>query len=287
MKGDSTLVVLPAHLRWGVVVMKKAITFSKKQQQGYVLLSIMLLMTLMLIALSVELPRIRQQIKREKEDELQKRAHEYTGAVKRFYRKFGRYPTTIDELDKTNNLRFLRKRYKDPMTGKDDWRIIHPGESILKVGSNPASNQGGQITTGSANSNPFSNSLGSSSSGLQNSGGSNNGASSGTNSSNSGSSSSSSDSTSAFNNQLGGGGVAGVASKSKEESIKILNEKNHYNEWEFTYDPRFEAQTPVQVPPAGTGPGGINTQGPGGTNPPAPGGSSPGQINRQPPSSNQ
>lgn len=236
--------------------MKVAITIGTRKQQGYVLLSIMLLMTLMLIALSIELPRIRQQIRREKEDELQHRAHEYTGAIKRYYRKFGRYPASFDDLEKANNIRFLRKRYKDPMTGKDDWRIIHPGESILKVGSNPGSNQNGQLTTGSNNSSPFSNSLGSSNSGSQSSTGST-GSSSGSNSGSSGSSSSSSsDSGSAFNNQLGGGGVAGVASKSKEESIKIINEKNHYNEWEFTYDPRFEAQTGLQGPPGGGTTGG-------------------------------
>src|SRR5258708_33566322 len=45
-----------------------------------------------------------------------------------YYNKFGRYPNTIDQLVKTNNQRFLRKRYLNPMTGKDDWRIIHNGE---------------------------------------------------------------------------------------------------------------------------------------------------------------
>ncbi len=45
-----------------------------------------------------------------------------------YYNKFGRYPNTIDQLVKTNDQRFLRKRYLNPMTGKDDWRIIHNGE---------------------------------------------------------------------------------------------------------------------------------------------------------------
>ena len=36
-----------------------------------------------------------------------------------------RYPASIEELESLNNTRFLRKRYMDPMTGKDKWRLIH------------------------------------------------------------------------------------------------------------------------------------------------------------------
>jgi len=32
----------------------------------------------------------------------------------------------------------------------------------------------------------------------------------------------------------------GVASTSKKASIKELNTKNHYNDWEFVYDPRLD-----------------------------------------------
>jgi hypothetical protein len=35
-----------------------------------------------------------------------------------------------------------------------------------------------------------------------------------------------------------GGGIAGVASKSEDEGIKVYNERTKYNEWEFIYDPR-------------------------------------------------
>src|SRR5215467_7343648 len=93
----------------------------------------MLMVTLMLIALAVEAPRIAQQIKREKEEELIHRGNEYKIAIKKFFRKFGRYPLTLDQLENTNNMRFLRKRYKDPFTGKDDWRLLHPGEVQLNL----------------------------------------------------------------------------------------------------------------------------------------------------------
>src|SRR5437879_8496464 len=104
MRGKLTIVITRAQSR---------------TQGGYILLAVMLLMTLMLIALSIELPRIHQQIKRDKEEEMIHRAHEYTGAIRRFYRKFGRYTLSIEQLEKTNNFRFLRTRYKDPTTGKD------------------------------------------------------------------------------------------------------------------------------------------------------------------------
>src|SRR5215470_1148261 len=101
--------------------------------RGYILLSIMLLMTLMVIALTIEAPRIAQQIKREREEELIHRGNEYKNAIKKYFRKFGRYPNTLEQLENTNNMRFLRQRYKDPFTGKDDWRLLHVGEVQLNI----------------------------------------------------------------------------------------------------------------------------------------------------------
>src|SRR5689334_4427919 len=114
-------------------------------EQGYILLSLMLMMTLMLIALTIEAPRVAQQIKREKEEELIHRGNEYRNAIKKYFRKFGRYPLSLDQLENTNNMRFLRKRYKDPFTGKDDWRLLHPGEVQLNV-ANGAATVPGQPT---------------------------------------------------------------------------------------------------------------------------------------------
>src|SRR6478752_10631998 len=109
-------------------------------ESGYVLLAVMLAVTLILVAMSIEVPRIAQQIKREKEEELVHRGKEYATAVKRFVHKNGgRYPASVEQLEDTNHVRFLRKRYKDPTTGEAEWRMVHFGEAEIKI---PASNPG-------------------------------------------------------------------------------------------------------------------------------------------------
>src|SRR3954464_8519382 len=97
------------------------------RQSGYILMVILLMLALLLIALVAIAPREATQIRREREEETIHRGNEYARAVKRFYRKFGRYPTRVEELENTNNTRFLRKRYTDPMTGQE-FRVLHYGE---------------------------------------------------------------------------------------------------------------------------------------------------------------
>src|SRR2546430_14015391 len=63
------------------------------------------------------------QAKRALEEELIFRGEEYTRAIQKYQRKFGVYPTSMDQLVETNGLRFVRKKYKDPITDKD-FRLI-------------------------------------------------------------------------------------------------------------------------------------------------------------------
>lgn len=93
------------------------------------LLAVLFLVALVLIMLAVAAPKMARSIQREKEIELVHRGEQYKRAIKLYYKKFGSYPTSIDQLVQTNNIRFLRKRYTDPITGKDDWRIIHLGQA--------------------------------------------------------------------------------------------------------------------------------------------------------------
>ena len=123
---------------------------ARSKESGYVLLAVMLTLMLMLIALSVEAPRIAQQIKREKEEELVHRGKDYATAVKRFVHKNGgRYPLSVEQLENTNHIRFLRKKYVDPMTGDSDWKMVHAGEAEIKIPApNPGLSGGGGTNPG-------------------------------------------------------------------------------------------------------------------------------------------
>ncbi|HLW55187.1 MAG TPA: type II secretion system protein [Candidatus Angelobacter sp.] len=137
---------------------------NAKNQAGYMLLSVMLVMALMLIALSAELPRITQQIKREKEEELVHRGREYAIAIKRYYHKTGTYPASLEQLDSTNNLRFLRRHFKDPMTEKGEFKLIHLGEAQINTSIAPGganNSQGSSLTTAPGNAAAGSSGLGS------------------------------------------------------------------------------------------------------------------------------
>jgi hypothetical protein len=55
------------------------------------------------------------------------RGEQYQRGIQLYFRKFKRFPADLDQLENTNNFRFLRRRYRDPITGKDEWRLIHIG----------------------------------------------------------------------------------------------------------------------------------------------------------------
>src|SRR5262252_8409958 len=99
------------------------------RSRGYILISLMLFLSLLAIAAMAVLPSMAFQIRRDREEEMIHRGVAYSRAIRRYYKKFGRYPTKIEELENTNNLRFLRKKYTDPMNvvdGKEqDFKILH------------------------------------------------------------------------------------------------------------------------------------------------------------------
>ncbi len=251
---------------------------ARRSQQGYLLLVILLLLALLMIALVAVAPRIAQQIRRDREEETVHRGTQYVRAIRLFYRKFGRYPTSLDELLSTNRLRFLRKKYKDPLSPNGEWRIIHLGEARVtptgfQAGAGTASGQpgatpgapggvfgqpgmgmGGMTAPGQPGAPP-------SALGGLGQPGSPAGSEGAPGSPPAGATSSGSTTGSTSR----GGAIVGVAPLNNGVSIKELNGRNHYNEWEFVYDPRLDASNRQAVP------GGINPVGAPGAPQPGPG----------------
>src|SRR5262249_32959478 len=104
--------------------MKIAMRNSCHRQRGYVLLVLLLFVALLSIGMLTNVEKIEFQIKRDREEELIHRGVQYSRAIRRFIAATGRYPESLEELESTNNIRFLRKRYKDPITGKE-FRLLH------------------------------------------------------------------------------------------------------------------------------------------------------------------
>src|SRR3977135_3352269 len=121
--------------------MRSSSRFSRSRgsgsQSGYVLLLLMLGVTLLAIAAAAIAPTLAFQIRRDREEELIHRGVQYSRAVRRYVKKFGRYPTRLEELESTNNLRFLRRQYKDPITGQD-FKLLHLGEVQINFGAGVA-----------------------------------------------------------------------------------------------------------------------------------------------------
>jgi type II secretory pathway pseudopilin PulG len=102
-------------------------------EEGFTLVGLVVAIFLILLVLGVAAPKVAKDLKRDREVEAMHRGNQYVRAVQLYYRKFGRYPGSIEQLEKTNNIRFLRQKYVDPMTGKPDWRLIHVGEAKTTV----------------------------------------------------------------------------------------------------------------------------------------------------------
>ena len=106
---------------------------GQEQDSGFMLLAVIVMIFMLLLLLSVAAPRVARSMQREREVESTRRARQYVRAIQVYYQKLGHYPASMEQLEKTNNIRFIRQRYVDPLTGKADWRLIHVGENKTKV----------------------------------------------------------------------------------------------------------------------------------------------------------
>ncbi len=110
---------------------RRRLAANQTSQQGYALMVIMFIMTTMMIAALSAAPRMLQQVHRDREEEMIHRGVQYTRAIKRYYKKFGSYPSSLQQLESVNNNRFIRKAYKDPFAKDGQWKPVRFGEIQL------------------------------------------------------------------------------------------------------------------------------------------------------------
>lgn len=205
-------------------------------------------MAVMAVMMTVALPAWRTVAQREKEEELIFRGKQYARAVTLFQRKFGNtYPANVDALVAG---RFLRKKYKDPITGGDFLPLTGSAAAAQgERGGQPQVSVQGRSGPGAPQA-PSAAPAGRGGA-LQPGQGSTPGV-------------------------VGTpGGLIGVVSKSTNASIRVYNGQTHYNEWAFVAQVvtnRPGAPPGAQLPGGGRGgPAGVPPRG-GPNGPPLSGG---------------
>lgn len=287
----------------------------RRKQAGFTLLMVVFMVATMLIVAAAAAPNVLTQGRREKEAEMIWRGEQYERAIGMYYRKFGKYPTKVEDLTKqTNGVRFLRKAYTDPMN-KDDgsWRFIYVGPNGQLIGSLRQTSllQTALSTPGLGALSPLGGGLqplmppgppGAAPGSNQAPGAAQPGA---------GQQPGAAMTTNPLESQpqpldgtVIGGNIIGVGSKIKKSSFRIYLGGDTYEQWEFIWNPTGQIALPGQAPanpnanpttapnaanPNGVNPGGANPDvstpngnNPNGVNPNTPDGQQPPQ-NQQPP----
>jgi type II secretory pathway pseudopilin PulG len=204
---------------------------QRETEQGYAMAALLIAMSIMAVMMTVVMPVWNHAAQREKEEELIFRGLQYARAIGLFQKKFANaYPPNIDVLV---DQKFLRKKFKDPITN-DDFAPLPVGQTPgaapqaggQRGGAQPSGR--GQTTPGTTGQQPSQTQPGSTLRGVSPIG----------------------------TPGAGGGttaGISGVTSKSKAQSIRLYNGRNHYNEWAFVYVPQVQA--PGAGAPGSTVPG--------------------------------
>jgi type II secretory pathway pseudopilin PulG len=167
--------------------------------------ALLVAMGVIAVVLGTTLPVFSTMARREREAELVFRGQQYARAVSLFQRKYANaLPPNLDVL---LNERFLRKQYKDPITG-DDFTLVGPGSPELAEALNSAPGQqqpgrGGPQIVQPQQQRPQQQTSGR---GVQ---------------------------SNPLTAGQAPGGILGVVSKSKDTSLRVYNNRNKYNEWVF------------------------------------------------------
>ncbi len=106
---------------------------AQRSEEGYTLVALLALMTILVLALSAAAPSIQQQVLRARESEAIARGEEVAEAIAAFHRVARRLPTKMEELLEgvplgTKKIQILRPSAAiDPLSSSGEWRLIRPG----------------------------------------------------------------------------------------------------------------------------------------------------------------
>ena len=187
--------------------------------------ALLVALSVMAVLLTVAMPVWKTVAQREKEEELVWRGTQYARAVMLFRRKYAN--ASPPSLDVLINERFLRKKYKDPMTKDGEFKLVYATDQQQLAAQAPGAQPGRQPGRPSSVSelDPSSRI----SAGAR-------------------------------------GGIVGVVSKSTDRSLRMFNGRTKYSEWVMTPDtvglraPGGPGATPGSNVPGGAagaiGPGG-------------------------------
>ena len=177
-----------------------------QEERGYLMVALLVAMSVMAIMMGAALPAWRTAAQREKEAELIFRGEQYARAIALYQRRYAN--ASPPNLDVLVSEKFLRKKYKDPMTG-DDFQPITAGSPLPGLESAPGTatpdgtRRAAEGLAGRTGGTPGGGQAGP---GRQSGPG-----------------------------QVGGtnAGIVGVTSKSTERSFRLYNGRDVYNQWVF------------------------------------------------------
>lgn len=255
---------------------------GRRRERGYAIILVLIMATLMLIATMAVAPNILNQGRREREKEMIWRGKQYVRGIKMYYRKTGKFPTSLEDLTKPKiaNIRFMRQAYKDPMNAKDgEWRLIYVGPAGQLIGSlKPkralqltglgglqqiaAPNLGGQPSFGQALGQAPNQIMGNTAGLLPS------GAPQSADTTEPGGTTDADAADSAANEALLasepttilGGNIIGVGSKINQRSLIVYDKSKNYRQFEFIWDPSKDVMTVGSQAPAGSKPLGQQPQ---------------------------
>jgi type II secretory pathway pseudopilin PulG len=182
-----------------------------RRDDGYAMAALLVAIAVIAVMLSAAVPVWRTAAQREKEAELIFRGEQYARAIGLYQQKMG--PGTLPpSIDLLVEQRFLRKKYKDPITN-DDFQLLSAGQTAGQIPGQTPGQAPGQARGQGSGQQP----------GLQNPAG--------------GRATQFGQFGAGRAGQAGAfvGGITGVVSKSTDTSFRLYNNRNKYNEWTFVF----------------------------------------------------